>query len=103
MSKDATLNNSRTLEIIRDDLKSMLESEGTCWDCVHPHIFVVMGASVSSCHRFAFTQCDDSVSGRLGEEENLPDPVVVVSRWPASTSHDLPWLCPHESHNRGAS
>lgn len=45
----APMNNERTLEIIRDDLTSnvMEETEGTCWDHHHPHIFVVMGASVS--------------------------------------------------------
>jgi hypothetical protein len=45
----ATMNNQRTLEIIRDDLtsSSMVESEGTYWDSRHPHLFVVMGASVS--------------------------------------------------------
>lgn len=43
------MNNQRTLEIIRDDLtsSSMVESEGTYWDSRHPHLFVVMGASVS--------------------------------------------------------
>jgi hypothetical protein len=45
----AMMNNQRTLEIIRDDLtsSSMVESEGTYWDSRHPHLFVVMGASVS--------------------------------------------------------
>lgn len=43
-------NNQRTLEIIREDLASsaMNESEGTCWDSGHRHLFVVMGASVKS-------------------------------------------------------
>lgn len=45
----AAMNNQRTLEIIRDDLtsSSMVDTEGTYWDSRHPHIFVVMGASVS--------------------------------------------------------
>lgn len=45
----ASMNNERTLEIIRDDLTSsvMEETEGTHWDNDHPHLFVVMGASVS--------------------------------------------------------
>jgi hypothetical protein len=44
-----TMNNQRTLELIREDLTSstMADSEGTCWDNQHPHLFVVMGASVS--------------------------------------------------------
>jgi hypothetical protein len=44
-----TMDNQRTLEIIREDSKSnvMVETEGTCLDCHHPHLFVVMGASVS--------------------------------------------------------
>lgn len=96
-------NTIRTLEIIRDDLKSMLESEGTCWDCVHPHIFVVMGASVSLLRSSSTLLSDDYVLGRLGEEENLSDPLVAVSRWPASTSDDLSRLCSNKSHNRGAS
>lgn len=43
------MNNQRTLEIIRDDLTSsmMVDTEGTFWDNQHPHLFVVMGASVS--------------------------------------------------------
>lgn len=47
-SSTAAMNNQRTLELIRDDLtsSSMVDSEGTYWDSRHPHIFVVMGASV---------------------------------------------------------
>lgn len=43
------MNSQRTLEIIRDELKSdsLKECEGTYWDSRHPHLFVVMGASVS--------------------------------------------------------
>lgn len=43
------MNSQRTLEIIRDELKSdsLKECEGTYWDGCHPHMFVVMGASVS--------------------------------------------------------
>lgn len=43
------MHNQRTLEIIRGHLTSnkMVESEGTHWDNHHPHLFVVMGASVS--------------------------------------------------------
>lgn len=45
------MNNQRTLEIIREDLTSsnMVDTEGTFWDNRHPHLFVVMGASVSLC------------------------------------------------------
>lgn len=43
-SGTAVMNNQRTLDIIREDLMSMGD---TCWDNKHPHIFVVMGASVS--------------------------------------------------------
>jgi hypothetical protein len=50
----STMNNQRTLDIIREDLTSstMIDSEGTFWDRNHPHLFVVMGASVSwwRCH-----------------------------------------------------
>lgn len=51
----AMMNNQRTLEIIRDDLtsNSMVESEGTCWDNRHAHLFVVMGASVSQLESIA--------------------------------------------------
>jgi hypothetical protein len=38
---------NRTLDIIREDLGHLVETEGTYWDSRHPHIFVVMGASVS--------------------------------------------------------
>lgn len=43
------MNSQRTLEIIRDELQSdsLKECEGSYWDCSHPHMFVVMGASVS--------------------------------------------------------
>lgn len=53
--------------------------------------------------KFLFQLSDVWILGRLGEEENLPDPLVVVSRRPASTSDDLPRLRPNESHHRGAS
>jgi hypothetical protein len=45
----SSMNSQRTLEIIRDELKSdsLKECEGTYWDSRHPHLFVVMGASVS--------------------------------------------------------
>jgi hypothetical protein len=40
------MSNQRTLDIIREDLGHLVETEGTYWDSRHPHIFVVMGASV---------------------------------------------------------
>lgn len=45
----STMNNQRTLELIREDLTSnaMAETEGTCWDRHHAHSFTVMGASVN--------------------------------------------------------
>lgn len=43
------MNSQRTLQIIRDELQSdsLKECEGSYWDSRHPHMFVVMGASVS--------------------------------------------------------
>jgi hypothetical protein len=46
-SNSGSMNNQRTLDIIREDLGHLVETEGTYWDSRHPHIFVVMGASVS--------------------------------------------------------
>lgn len=45
----SSMNSQRTLEIIRGELKSdsWKECEGSHWDCRHPHMFVVLGASVS--------------------------------------------------------
>lgn len=46
-SNNGGMNNQRTLDLIREDLGHLVETEGTYWDTRHPHIFVVMGASVS--------------------------------------------------------
>ena len=46
-SNNGAMNNQRTLDLIREDLGHLVETEGTYWDTRHPHIFVVMGASVS--------------------------------------------------------
>jgi hypothetical protein len=40
------MSNQKTLDIIREDLGHLVETEGTYWDSRHPHIFAVMGASV---------------------------------------------------------
>lgn len=42
------MSNQKTLDIIREDLGHLVETEGTYWDSRHPHIFAVMGASVRS-------------------------------------------------------
>ncbi|CAG9808115.1 unnamed protein product [Chironomus riparius] len=39
------MSNQKTLDIIREDLGHLVETEGTYWDSRHPHIFAVMGAS----------------------------------------------------------
>lgn len=46
-SNSGVMNNQRTLDLIREDLGHLVETEGTYWDSRHPHLFVVMGASVS--------------------------------------------------------
>lgn len=46
-SNNGGMNNQRTLDLIREDLGHLVETEGTYWDSRHPHLFVVMGASVS--------------------------------------------------------
>lgn len=49
------MSNQKTLDIIREDLGHLVETEGTYWDSRHPHIFAVMGASVIYNFNFAFT------------------------------------------------
>lgn len=47
------MNNQRTLDIIREDLSSVMDSEGsTYWSNKHPHLFIVMGASVRCLFKF---------------------------------------------------
>ena len=45
-SNGSGMSNQKTLDIIREDLGHLVETEGTYWDSRHPHIFAVMGASV---------------------------------------------------------
>jgi hypothetical protein len=52
-SNGGAMNNQRTLDLIREDLGHLGEMEGTYWDSRHPHLFVVMGASVSEIGKFS--------------------------------------------------
>lgn len=60
---DFSSTNQRTLDLIRDDLisSSIGESEGTFWDSHHPHLFVVMGASVSRLELIVVYVMPDSI------------------------------------------
>lgn len=80
-SNNGGMNNQRTLDLIRDDLGHLVEAEGTYWDTRHPHIFVVMGASVSHIIRtflFSATKGNLFYLGRFGKKENLSNLVVAV-------------------------
>lgn len=92
-------NNQRTLEIIREDLASsaMNESEGTCWDSGHRHLFVVMGASVKSLFLMSLLYQNNDFYfiflGGFGEKENLSYTLVAIPRWSLTTCNHFLRLC----------
>ena len=101
----ATMNNQRTLDIIREDLTSntMVDSEGTYWDSRHPHLFVVMGASVSWLRSLTFPINQPwfcCFSGRSCEKKDLPNSLVVVPRRFVATFNHFLRLRTHETFNR---